>query len=350
MAAVLSNQAHEMCRRGNVEAAAQIFAALPREFSLVGQACVDANRSRHADPSFASGLTLRAHLAALQTVASVVREIVAPSASWDASATLLLHRCAVTSLELCEPVVSRCGRSALEVAPFLLLVIAATDCAPPFAEASFLGLRVRLCGLACRAFDAAGTSALAYGAGAVPPSDAADIPVALAACAANAVAVEAATAGGWPFADNVSAARELCIRGLRVVAACQRMHLLDAPALDATCAAVDASRAELLIRKFRYDSMVSAQAALAGLQVSEWDDCCMHVQCASFTRTLSCVVSGVGAAQRGIVYGPACVRSSRCPVLGGRVACGSPRVSPPGTRGAPAVAGANRTGDTGGPC
>jgi hypothetical protein len=45
------------------------------------------------------------------------------------------------------------------------------------------------------------------------------------------------------------------------------MHLLDAPVLDSACAAVDTARAELLVRKFRYDSFVSAPAALAALQV-----------------------------------------------------------------------------------
>ena len=226
-------------------------------------------RSRLADPAFASGSTLRAHLEALQVVVAAVREAVAPSGAWDTSATLLLHRCAVTALELCEPVITRCERSALEMAPDLLLVIAATDCVPAFAEATFLGLRVRLYGLACRAYDAAGTTALAFPPGASPPLEPADIATALAACGTGHFAVECASAGGWPFAEHVSAARELCMRGLRAVAACQRMHLLDAPVLDATCAAIDTARSELLIRKFRCDSCVSAPAALAGLQVRE---------------------------------------------------------------------------------
>lgn len=326
-----------MCRRGNADGAAQAFAALPRSFAIIGQAAVTATRARLADPAFASGVTLRAHLEAMQAVVGVVREAVAPSSAWDSDATLLLHRCAVSALELCEPLVSRCGRGALEVAPCLLFVIAATDSTPAFAEASFLGLRVRLYGLACRAYDAAGTSALAYAGSAVPPTEPSELSAALAACVSGPAAVESATAGGWPFAEHVAAARELCMRGLRAVAACQRMHLLDAPVLDSTCAAVDTARAELLVRKFRYDSFVSAPAALAALQVGGRAAAAGRSGAVEGRQAAASPPSspGLGAARCCGRPHAAHLRDPRGARVGGRIARRSPRRPPRDSWGSP---------------
>jgi len=86
---MMSTRAFDLYRQGKIDAATQAMLTLPPGFAAVGEAVLLANRSRLADPAFASGATLRAHLDALGLLVSVIRRTVARSAAWDTDATLV---------------------------------------------------------------------------------------------------------------------------------------------------------------------------------------------------------------------------------------------------------------------
>ena len=126
------------------------------------------------------------------------------------------------------------ARAAAAFLPYLAHALACLEALPATAAVTFLPWRLQLYGLLCRAYDRVGVLAL--------PAD-------------------GGGGGGGGVGEVVAAARATCDRGMRVVAALRRMYAADPPLLEDTAAVLDAAKAEMSVRKLRYDSYAVPTAA-----------------------------------------------------------------------------------------
>jgi hypothetical protein len=209
----------------------------------------------------------------------------------------VLHNGAVCLLSMASALTAHAsGRFAGHAIPFLSFAILACEHVPNLATPKYLTLRLRLYGAICAACDSMGivglptplppaepapatpaTAAAAPAKGAPPaaakdakaaggkdaknaaPAPAPPPPLALPLDAATATQVLTATP--LKVALHVGIARKTLERAEKIIAALRRMYLSDPPVFEATMQLCDAAKAEVAVRRFRYDSFLLAAAA-----------------------------------------------------------------------------------------